>query len=210
MHTTWLNFLAQVAIILPAFLVSVSFHEFSHALMALILGDNTAKRNGRLTLNPLAHVDLMGLFFLLVFRIGWANPVPMDYRNFKYPRLYAIITALAGPFSNFLLAVICFFCIAHFPAAHFSPAIATTFVQILDATAQINVMLGVFNILPIPPLDGSHIIISLLINRFPRIVLWLYRYSILILIALFIIPQFRSMLIQLISYTEHMLKSLVF
>jgi Zn-dependent protease len=210
MHTTWFDSLAQAAIMFPAFLISVSFHEFSHALTALLLGDNTAKRSGRLTLNPLAHINLIGLFCLLIFRIGWANPVPMDYRKFKYPRIYAIITALAGPFSNFILAIACFFCMAHFPATLFSYAATTTFMQILDATAQINVMLGVFNLLPLPPLDGSHIIISTLINRFPRLVLWLYRYSMLILLALFIIPQFRSMLMHLIGYTEHLLKTLIF
>jgi Zn-dependent protease len=210
MYSSWFSFFAKVAIILPAFLVAVSFHECSHALVAHWLGDDTAKKRGRLTLNPLAHVDLLGLFFLLVFRIGWASPVPMDYQNFKHPRIYSIIAALAGPFSNFLLAYMCFLAIAHFPGNLFAPAIVVSSLQVLSATAEINIMLGAFNILPIPPLDGSHIVSALLIKKFPRAVAWLYRYSLIILLVLFITPQFQTMLSNFFTYTEQILKSLVF
>lgn len=208
--SSWLHFWAQAAVMLPAFLISVSFHEFSHAFTATILGDDTAKRKGRLTLNPLAHIDPLGLLFLLIFRIGWANPVPMNHRHFKYPRLFAIITALAGPLSNFLLAIVCFVIIKYFPETYFHPAVSLTFLQIFTATAYINIMLGVFNALPIPPLDGSHILIALLINHFPRFVTWLYRYSLLILLFLFLLPHTHNMLIVLITHVEHFIKSLVF
>ncbi|MFA6263767.1 MAG: site-2 protease family protein [Candidatus Babeliales bacterium] len=210
MYSSWFSFFAKVAIILPAFLIAVSFHEFSHALVAHWLGDDTAKNRGRLTLNPLAHVDLLGLFFLLIFRIGWASPVPMDYRNFKHPRIYSIIAALAGPFSNFLLAYVCFLTIAHFPGQLFAPAFVVSITQVLSATADVNVMLGAFNILPIPPLDGSHIVNALLIEKFPRAVAWLHRYSLIILLVLFITPQFQTMLSDFFTYTEQILKSLVF
>jgi Zn-dependent protease len=204
------TFLAHAAIMLPAFLLAISFHEFSHALVAHWLGDDTAKQHGRLTINPLAHIDMLGLLFLLIFRIGWANPVPMDYRNFKHPRMYAIIAALAGPCSNFLLAYVCFMAIAHFPAQLFAPAVGVSFIQVLTATADINIMLGAFNIIPIPPLDGSHIVSSLIIERYPHIVAWLYRYSLFILIMLFMMPPFQTMLFSLFNYTEQILKSLVF
>lgn len=210
MQPSLVNYLAQAAIILPAFLLAVSFHEFCHALMATLLGDNTAKRLGRLTLNPMAHVDPLGLFFLVFFRIGWANPVPMDQRNFKYPRLYAIITAMAGPFSNFFLAIISLLLIKFFPVVFINQTVTATCIQILAATASINIMLGVFNILPIPPLDGSHILIALLVNRFPRFVGWIYRYSLLILIALFMLPPTRQLLFFLITYTENFIRSLIF
>lgn len=203
------SYLAQAAILLPAFLIAVSFHEFCHALAATLLGDDTAKRSGRLTLNPLAHVDLLGLFFLIVFKIGWANPVQIDQRNFKHPRLYSIITALAGPFSNFFLAIMALLLIKFFPETLFNSAATTTLVQILDATASINIMLGVFNILPIPPLDGSHIIAALLTKRFPRFVAWMYRYSLIILLALFILPPTRQLLFVLITYTENFIRSLI-
>ena len=143
-------------------------------------------------------------------RIGWANPVPLDQRNFAYPRLYAVITALAGPISNFLLATIAFIMIKFFPAVFFSPAVTVTCIQILSATASINIMLGVFNILPIPPLDGSHILFALLVRRFPAFVAWMYRYSLLMLIVLFMLPQTRQFLSFLITQTEQFIKSLIF
>jgi Zn-dependent protease len=210
MQSTWLDFWAKAAIMLPAFLIAVSFHEFFHALVALWLGDDTAKRAGRLTVNPLAHIDILGLIFLLIFRIGWAQPVPMDYRNFKYPRLFAVITALAGPFANFIMAYVCFIVIAHFPAALFSHSVTISLIQVLTATAYVNIMLGAFNVLPIPPLDGGHILIALLINHYPRVVAWLYRYSLFILILFFILPQFQLMLFSLFNVMEIFLKSLVF
>lgn len=210
MNADMMNFFAQVAITLPAFLVAVSFHEFSHALVATLLGDDTAKKLGRLTLNPLAHVDPLGLFCLIVFRIGWANPVPMDQRNFKYPRIYSVLTALAGPASNFILAIASFLLIRFFPASLCSEAVTVISIQILSATASINIMLGVFNILPIPPLDGSHILMALLIKPFPRAVDWLYRYSLLILLALFMLPQTRLLLFFLITHTETYIKNLIF
>jgi len=203
------HFLASIAIMLPAFLISLSFHEFSHALAATLFGDNTPKRDGRLTLNPLAHVDMLGLLCLLLFRIGWAKPVIFDPKNFKYPKIYSILTALAGPCSNFLLAVIMLYTIKYFPLLGFSLPITTSFLQIFKATAYINIMLGVFNLFPIPPLDGSHILMVFLVDKYPQVALWIYRYSMFILLGLFILPQTRALLITLISYTENLLSKLV-
>ncbi len=204
------DFLAQVVILLPAFLISLSFHEFAHAWVATRFGDSTPSRMGRLTLNPLAHIDPMGLLFLLIFRIGWAKPVIFDQRNFKSPRLHSILTALAGPFSNYLLALFCFYFIAYFPSNFLSPAVSISLLQILKATAYVNIMLGTFNILPIPPLDGSHVITAFLAKSHPEILVWLYRYSMFILIGLFILPPTRLMLVRLIFIAEYLIRSLVF
>jgi len=204
------QFFASVAIMLPAFLISLSFHEFCHALSATLLGDDTPKKQGRLTLNPLAHVDPLGLFFLLLFRIGWAKPVIFDQRNFKYPKLYSIITALAGPMANFFLALVMLYSIKYFPVLGLSAPVTLSFLQIFQATAYINIMLGVFNLLPIPPLDGSHIIMVFLTEKYPEAAIWLYRYSMFILLALFILPQTRVMLINLIVIAEKLLQQLVF
>lgn len=205
-----LGFFAQIAIMLPAFLISLSVHECSHALAATLLGDDTARRQGRLTLNPLAHIDPIGLLFLMVFRIGWAKPVIFDQRNFKYPRLYAILTAFAGPLSNFALALACFYMLAYFPSAFFSIAVGLTLIQIIQATAYVNLMLGVFNMLPIPPLDGSHVITALLMKHHPHLVALLYQYSIFFLLFIFLLPQTRTLLVQLIVIAENVLRSLVF
>jgi Zn-dependent protease len=210
MSPTFANFLAQVFILIPAFLAALSFHEFFHAFVAYLCGDDTAKRMGRLTLNPLAHLDFLGLFCLIFFRIGWAKPVPFDNRNFKYPKLYSILTALAGPFANFLFALILFYMIAYFPVLLFKPYISITFLQILSVTAYVNIMLGVFNLLPIPPLDGSHVITMLLIDRYPNFVYWLYKYSFILILFLIMIPQTNKFLRDLIQLTEIFLRSLVF
>lgn len=209
-QATWIDFLAQVAITLPAFLISVSFHEYCHALTAHALGDDSAKKSGRLTLNPMAHIDLLGLLFLLIFHIGWASPVPINPAKFKFPRLYSIITALAGPFSNFVLAVASFLLIKYFPGSFFPAWVGTTFVQLLSATASINIMLGVFNLLPLPPLDGSHILTALVISHFPKLAFWLYRYSFFLLLLLFIFPPTHDFLVYLIINTEQLIKSFIF
>lgn len=209
MQNTFIDSLAQIAIILPAFLISLSFHEWAHAFTATRLGDDTPRKMGRLTLNPIAHIDPLGLFFLLVFRIGWAKPVIFDQRNFKYPRVYSIITALAGPASNFILALGTLYMIAYFPTTLVPKAVTVSFLQILHVTTYVNIMLGCFNILPIPPLDGSHILTALLIKRFPETVEWLYRYSIFILLGLFILPQTRILLISMIQFTQKILIKLV-
>ena len=209
MSPSFANLLAQAAIIIPAFLASLSFHEFFHAFTAYLFGDDTAKRLGRLTLNPLAHVDFWGLFCLILFRIGWAKPVPFDNRNFKYPKLYSIITALAGPFANFLFALILLYAIAYFPEHLFKSYVSITFLQIFSVTAYVNIMLGVFNLLPIPPLDGSHVITMLLVDRYPNFIIWLYRYAFIVLLILIILPQTRDFLIQVITLVEILLNKLV-
>jgi Zn-dependent protease len=206
----FLDFLYSVAITLPAFLIALSFHEFAHAFMSNLLGDDTAKKMGRLTLNPFAHLDLVGTIFLILFRIGWAKPVQFDARNFKYPRLYSVLTALAGPFTNLVLALFIFILIKYFSVSYFPEAVNKSFLQVFELTAYINVMLGVFNLLPIPPLDGSHIIIAFLYKKYPNIVIWLYKYSFFILIFLFLMPITRYWLVNLIFVVYNFLRNLVF
>jgi Zn-dependent protease len=203
------NFFASLAIMVPAFLLALSFHEFSHALIATLLGDQTPRRMGRLTLNPLAHIDFFGLVCLILFRIGWAKPVIFDQRNFSYPRFFSVLTAFAGPLSNFVLALVCLYGIKYLPITLIAPALYLSLMQILKATAYVNIMLGVFNLLPIPPLDGSHVLIAFLIKDFPNAVVWIYRYSFFILLLFFLLPQFRTLLTYLILVAEHFLKMLV-
>lgn len=193
---------------IAAFIVALTIHEFCHALSAYLLGDPTAERMGRLTLNPLAHIDPLGLLLLILIRFGWAKPVPFDPRNFRYPRLYSVLVGLAGPFSNLVIALICMFGLHHIPA-FISYKILPLYTQFLQVSVWINVMLGVFNILPVPPLDGSHLLRALL----PESVLPYYyrfeRLSFILLIILISIPRVREFLIYAINSVIMLLESIV-
>jgi Zn-dependent protease len=132
-----------------ALLLAITVHEFSHAWVANYLGDSTPKRAGRVTLNPLAHLDPLGTIMLLLVRFGWGKPVPINPNNFKNPRLGSALTAVAGPVSNFLLASLLAFI---YTVAGLSGSTFGTFIVL---TIYMNLVLMVFNLLPIPPLDGS-------------------------------------------------------
>lgn len=211
MVANWSTYLAQIIPMLVAFLLVLSVHEAAHAGMAYLLGDSTAKRAGRLSLNPLVHIDPLGLLCLLVFRIGWAKPVIFDHRNFRRPKLYSVLTAYAGPMSNFLLSLLALVLLRFLPVGYLPVGVGVTFSKLLVVIAQVSVMLGVFNMLPIPPLDGSHLLMALLIDRHPRFLAWLYHYSFFILIGLFVfVPQFLSFLWFLINAVYNLLYSIVF
>jgi Zn-dependent protease len=133
-----------------ALLVAITVHEFAHAWVANYLGDPTPKKAGRVTLNPVAHLDPLGTIMLFLVRFGWGKPVPINPNNFKNPRLGSSLTAVAGPTSNFLLAnlLALIYKISEVPAT----SALGTFILL---TIYLNLILMVFNLLPIPPLDGS-------------------------------------------------------
>lgn len=135
------------------FLIAIAFHEAAHAYVADRLGDPTARLAGRLTLNPLAHIDLLGVLAFLLIKIGWAKPVPVNPMNFRNPVADEIKVALAGPCSNISLAILSAFLfhLAGQPAGGFLP-------QLLLASVYVNLLLAIFNLLPLPPLDGSKLL----------------------------------------------------
>ena len=163
---------------LPGLLVAIIFHELSHGLAAYTLGDNTAKNSGRLTLNPIKHIDPVGFISMLVFKFGWAKPVPINPLNFKNRKRDTLLVSLAGPAANFIIAIAIVFVL--------KLNIITNYLvlEMLLITLWYNIMLGVFNLLPFPPLDGSKIVASLLPNKVEYYFYKYERYFYLILIVL--------------------------
>jgi len=153
--STFLNYL-RIGI---AALITITFHEVSHGFIAYKLGDSTAKGLGRLSLNPLKHIDILGLIMLIVAGFGWAKPVPVNMRYFKNPKRGMAITALAGPVSNLILAFVALFFLA--ALSPFENVIVSYIDNFLFILANISVGLGIFNFIPIPPLDGAKFLFSL-------------------------------------------------
>lgn len=146
---------------LPGVLVAISIHEYGHALAAYKMGDNTAKAQGRLTLNPLKHLDPIGFICLLIFRFGWAKPVPVNPRNFGNPRRDDIIVSLAGVGMNLLTSIIFIFIMKiglQWGFLYNMGSMGQILYTMLYGAAYINIGLMVFNLIPIPPLDGHHVV----------------------------------------------------
>jgi len=167
-----------------AVLICLSVHETCHGLAAYALGDPTAKAMQRLSLNPLHHIDWLGLMCMLVAGFGWAKPVPVDMRYFKNPKRGMALSALAGPVSNFCLAAFSLFVLRLMLT--YAPATAFVY-QVCDFFLTLTLMnlgLGLFNLLPIPPLDGSKVLFSILPDRLYLLLMHYERYGMLILMVL--------------------------
>ena len=195
------HFIQQLIILAPPFLLALTFHELAHGYVAWKLGDPTAKQSGRLSMNPFKHLDPWGVAAFFIMKIGWAKPVPVDPRYFKDPRRGMLWVALAGPGANLVLAVISGLLVKLLLLAPALPLfIFRPLAQMLAASVWINVMLAVFNCLPIPPLDGSKVVMSLLPPRQARDFARMEPFGFLILLALFwlgIIPRLIGPIIEL-------------
>lgn len=152
----------DILLILPGILFGFTIHEFAHAYVAYWLGDDTAERQGRLTLNPLAHLDPIGTMLILFAGFGWARPVPVDSRNFRNPRWDDIKVTAAGPLSNLLVALVLGLTYRFLPMAAGAETLAGTFKLILLYAVHMNLVLCFFNLIPIFPLDGARIVVRLL------------------------------------------------
>jgi Zn-dependent protease len=175
---------------LIALVICLTIHEFSHAYSAYLAGDDTARANGRISLNPLDHLDPLGTIFMVVaawqgFGIGWAKPVPVNPHNFKHPRWDNLKVSLWGPLSNLLTAAVLGTAL-RFTGPQFA---MSSFGVFLDELVLVSVALAVFNMIPIPPLDGSHILSSLLPYESARQYdMVMGRYGMLIFIGLLLGP----------------------
>ena len=183
----------QLLLLAPPILVALTFHEFAHAFVAYLYGDDTAKRGGRLTLNPLAHLDPWGTIMIFIVHFGWAKPVPVNPYNLRNPKQGMLWISAAGPLSNILLALISGLLLRFVTFMEIRPipnSVPEIFIIMLVLSLKINLALAIFNILPIAPLDGSKILYGILPARFGKHIHLLERYGPILLIGLIISSQF--------------------
>lgn len=186
------------AVMIAVILLTITVHEYAHGKAAELFGDPTPRMSGRLTLNPLAHIDPIGLLMLVFVRFGWAKPVPINPNYFRDPEKDMALVALAGPITNFAAAVILslIFRIIHLPVSEFGYFISNVF----QYAVWINIALGLFNLIPVPPLDGSRLLRALLPYEGQVFVDRMEPYGFFVLIFLILFPGFSSGLVFLISY----------
>lgn len=181
------SYLTDILIAIVPALLCITFHETCHGLTAYALGDPTAKRAGRLSLNPMKHIDWMGLAMMVVFHFGWAKPVPVNMMYFKNPKRGMALTALAGPTSNVLLAVLMFALYGPFyvmSALNIGGGVVYTITRMIGTTAYLSIALAVFNLIPIPPLDGSKVLYSVISDENYMKLMRYERYGMIVMLIL--------------------------
>ncbi|MDR1836358.1 MAG: site-2 protease family protein [Treponema sp.] len=206
----WRNTLYAI----PGILLGLTVHEFCHAFCAWKLGDSTAREQGRLTLNPLKHIDIIGFLFIIIAGFGWAKPVMFDPENLRRPRRDKALIAAAGPLSNMALGILLGFIVRAVFYYHiqnyiyFSDFMNHLFYVLLSAAA-INFGLFIFNLLPIPPLDGSHIVFSGL-NLRPEIEAGIRKIGMPLLLLIIIFQNYANITIIPISNAVEAIMNLFF
>jgi len=202
-----MSILQEIIILAPPLLFALTLHEYAHGYVARLFGDPTASNMGRLTLNPLKHLDPIGVICFILIKIGWAKPVPVDPRYFKNPRRDMIWVALAGPGINFVLAIISVLMVkllfatsALWPFFIISPLI-----KMLGAGIWINLLLAVFNLLPLPPLDGSKILMGLLPEKTAVAYARIEPYGFVIMLVLFYTGILPKIILPIISFAQRLI-----
>jgi Zn-dependent protease len=188
-----MNDLIYYLIITPPLLFAITIHEYSHAWMAFRKGDPTAKIAGRLTLNPIPHIDVIGLVLLYFYGFGWAKPVPVNPSNFRNPLKDELWVSLAGPASNMLTALVCgiIFRAVFNPYVFTSdPSTSHLIIIMLVKGIQLNLVLAIFNLLPISPLDGSHILAGLLPSQYHYQLAQIQRFAPYVLLGIIFLDYF--------------------
>ncbi len=192
-----------------ALVVGISVHEFAHAFSAYKLGDITAKLEGRITLNPLAHLDPLGTIMLFLVGFGWGKPVPINPYNIRYGKWGNLLTALSGPFSNLIVATI--FGLTIRLLILINLPLPLLIFQFLQAIIALNLILAIFNLIPIPPLDGSKILVAIAPRSFENIMIEIERVGPFVLLGIIIlstvmnIPLFGRIILPVANAIEHFL-----
>jgi Zn-dependent protease len=193
------GFVLHLLLILPALVIALSFHEAAHAWMTNKMGDPTAKNLGRLTLDPTKHFDWWGLLTFALFGLGWGKPVPTNPRNYRNYKKANILVALSGVAMNFVLFLATMLIIAilnwtgvSWGASSYSNLLYILYL-ILVNIAYLNLLLCIFNLIPIPPLDGHHLVKGFIARKSPQFYMYYQRYGFFaLLILLFAVPWFRT------------------
>ena len=203
--------MGEAALRMAGVFLCLTIHETSHGLAAYCLGDLTAKERHRLSLNPMRHIDWFGLLMMLAAGFGWAKPVPVDPRYFKKPKEGMALTALAGPVSNFLLALLLIF-LSKLIYLYAPSAMAwdVAFWFCFYTVPQLSIGLGLFNLIPIPPLDGSKVVAVLLPNRAYRTLMRYERYGMLLLLALSLLGVFGGFISGVIDWVYGAMFNLIY
>lgn len=208
------DFITEFLILAPPILLALTLHEFAHGLVAYRLGDPTARRAGRLTLNPLSHLDPIGTLAFFLIKIGWAKPVPVNPAYFRNPRKDMLWVALAGPVTNFALAVASavvakavWFIAEIVPYSVVAEAVLVPFNKMLIASVWINLVLCIFNFLPIPPLDGSRILTGLLPDRLAASYSQFERYGFIVILLLAFTGVLSQLILPIIKFAHQLLLS---
>ncbi|MDD4067109.1 MAG: site-2 protease family protein [Clostridia bacterium] len=198
------QWILETLAILPGIIIGISFHEFAHAKTAVKLGDDTPKLQGRVTLNPIKHIDIIGLICLIIAHFGWGKPVQINPYNFKKPFRDQMFVSLAGPVMNLLLAFVTLVIWGILYISGLFNGLSENVVMVLNTvfylTAQINIVLFVFNLLPIPPLDGAKILMYFVPDRFKVLLMNLERYSLIIFLLIILSPISEWVLLPTISW----------
>ncbi|MDR3629580.1 MAG: site-2 protease family protein [Desulfocapsaceae bacterium] len=206
--------LSELILLAPPLLFALTMHEFAHGCVASFFGDPTAKMQGRLTLNPLKHLDPIGTLAFFFISFGWARPVPVNPNYFRNPRKDMLWVALAGPATNIVIAVVSAMAVklvilaaSIVPSTEISLAILKPLAEMLVASVWINLVLCIFNFLPIPPLDGSRILAGVLPEHLARPYAALDRYGFIILILLMYTKTISHLIMPIILFANRLLLS---
>jgi Zn-dependent protease len=183
------SFFYQRFVALVAIIICMVYHELSHGIVSYKLGDKTAKTMGRLSLNPIKHIDLLGMLAFVFVGFGWAKPVQVDPRNFKKPKRDMAITAFAGPLSNFVMAAVFLFILGLvYPLAKTSD-VGNAILDIIYTAATFSVVLGIFNMIPVPPLDGSKVLFAVASDELYAKLMRYERFGLIFLIVVIFINR---------------------